>query len=89
MTRVVVRLETHHTILGFFQERSHQLEQECARLTEALRVHEVGAKSFAVECADHAVLQEKLESRYKSLNKKYQGKHFDYFGCVQLYLAVA
>nr|TKW02442.1 hypothetical protein SEVIR_8G245140v2 [Setaria viridis] len=55
-----------------FQERSHQLEQECARLTEALRVHEVGAKSFAVERTDHAVLQQKLESRYKSLNKKYQ-----------------
>nr|TKW02921.1 hypothetical protein SEVIR_7G030600v2 [Setaria viridis] len=55
-----------------FQERSHQLEQECARLTEALRVHEVGAKSFAVERVGHAVLQEKLESRYKSLNKKYQ-----------------
>lgn len=55
-----------------FQERSHQLEQECARLTEALRVHKVGAKCFAVERTDHAVLQQKLESRYKSLNKKYQ-----------------
>ncbi|XP_072148244.1 uncharacterized protein [Setaria viridis] len=55
-----------------FQERSHQLEQECARLIEALRVQEVEAKSFAVERADHAVQQEKLESRYKSLNKKYQ-----------------
>nr|TKW00103.1 hypothetical protein SEVIR_8G086833v2 [Setaria viridis] len=53
------------------QERNHQMEQECARLKEALRVHEVGVKPFAVERADHAVLQEKLESRYKSLNKKY------------------
>ena len=84
MTRVVVRLKNHHIILRSFQERSHQLEQECARLAEALRVHEVGVKSFAVERADRAVLQEKLESRYKSLNKKYQGKHFDYSGCVQL-----
>ena len=84
MNRVVVRLLTHHCILGPFQERSHQLEQECARLIEAVRVHEVGAKSFAVDCTDHAVLQQKLESRYKSLNKKYQGKYFAYSEYVQL-----
>ncbi|XP_022684341.1 uncharacterized protein LOC111257985 [Setaria italica] len=54
------------------QERNEQLEQECARLTESLKVHEVGAKSFDVERSDHEVLQQKLESRYKSLNKKYQ-----------------
>ncbi|XP_072150347.1 uncharacterized protein [Setaria viridis] len=53
-------------------QRLAQLEQECSHLTESLKVHEEATKSFAVERRDHEVLQEKLESRYKSLNKKYQ-----------------
>ena len=66
------------------QERNEQLEQECSRLTESLRVHEDGAKSFAVERSDHEVLQQKLESRYKSLNKKYQGEYFPFSEYVRL-----
>lgn len=53
-------------------QRVAQLEQECGRLTESLRVYEDAAKSFAVEQRDHEILQEPLENRYKSLNKKYQ-----------------
>ncbi|XP_034572112.2 uncharacterized protein [Setaria viridis] len=39
-------------------QRVAQLEQECLRLTDSLRVHEEAAKSFAIERSDHEVLQE-------------------------------
>lgn len=39
---------------------------------DSLRVHEETAKSFAIERSDYDVLQERLESRYISMNQRYQ-----------------
>nr|XP_034588549.1 uncharacterized protein LOC117850792 [Setaria viridis]TKW28336.1 hypothetical protein SEVIR_3G311600v2 [Setaria viridis] len=38
-------------------QRVAQLEQECRRLIDTLRVHEEAAKSFAIERNDHEVLR--------------------------------
>ena len=52
--------------------RIAHLEQECEHLASSLKVHEEASKAFTIERKDHEVLQQRLESRYKSLNQKYQ-----------------